>query len=244
MKNKKKHSKKNKIRGDLSCFKGTELEKMANCLHSAPLIEDDLIKLRNIGKDAFGLRMQLAAKLSNVYKPISPKSLDIILDYMKTWDNSHNVEGFADCFFDSYNGNNYTKIKNPKCMTNVTRSAFKHGVKDCTKAIKTYFTPIYLRMKKTGMLEICENNIVGRYKDIDVALSFVVNFLYTLHCEDMPNRLSNNVFDNAKKIDDKISMYYEYDKENAKYTLNKNKNNKYSVISQECAAYLICYKHK
>ena len=83
MKNKKRRTNKNKIRGNLVCFKDTELDEKAKRLLYAPLIEDELIEFRNIGKDAFGLRMQLAAKLSNVFKPISSDSLNIILEYLK-----------------------------------------------------------------------------------------------------------------------------------------------------------------
>ena len=243
--NKKKKNNNNKrIRGNISCFKNTDLEIKARNLYHGPIIEDDLIELRNIGKAAFGARMKLAACLANVYVPISKQSLDIVLNHLNSGCFSPNVRSFADCLLFSYNGNTNYKLNSPKCMSNETKKALKHGVKDCLKGFDVYFMPIQLRMTKTNAILLCDNNIVGKYTDIKVSLSFTIDYICNLYCGEMPDKISLNVFNNASKLDENLSTHYNYDSTVNKYIIDKTKNCKYSAVTQECATYLICNKHK
>lgn len=244
-KNKKnKKNKKNNIRGDISCFKGTKLEKKARILYQGALIEDDLIELRNIGKEAFGSRMKLATSLANVYVPISKQSLDIISQHLNSTYFSPNVRSFADCLLSSYNGNTNYELNSPKCKTNKTKKALKHGVKDCYKGFEVYFNPIQIRIAKAKSTLLCDNNIVGKYNDIEAGLSFSIEYIFNLYCGEMPSKISKNVFINASKLDKNLSTHYNYDPSTNKYLIDKTKNIKYSSLSQECATYLICNKHK
>ncbi len=243
-KKKKKKNKNKRIRGDLSCFKGSELEKMARTLFCGPLIEDDLISLRNTGKAAFGARMKMAACFSNVYTPISDVSLNIVLAHLKTLSYAPNACSFADCLIYSYNGNTNYELKPPKCETNVPYKALKHGVKDCLAAFEAYFKPIQTRMVNSKAHIILDNNIVGKYNDIKVALSFTINYINDLCCGKMPNKISVNVFNKAVNHDKKIADLYEFNDSDSVYRIDSNKNCKYSSVTQECATYLICNKHK
>ena len=243
-KKKKKNNNNKKIRGDISCFKDTDLDKKSRPLQYGPLIEDDLIELRNIGKAAFGARMKLAASLANVYVPISEQSLNIVLSHLNAARFSPNVRSFADCLLFSYNGNTNYKLNNPKCTSNKTKKALKHGAKDCLKGFDVYFKPIQLRITKSKTTSLCDNNIVGKYIDIKVGLSFTIDYIYNLYCGEMPDKISVNVFNQASKLDANLSIHYNYDSIVNKFILDKNKNCKYSAVTQECATYLICNKHK
>lgn len=245
MKKENKHRNHHKIRGNTDCFKNTVFETTFNMLYKGPLFMNDLITFRNLGKDMFGQRMNLAAKMCHAYVPINQQSLKILLDFLDSQENCPNASKFIDCFFASYNDESHDLIINkPNYVTTSKLKAVKHGIKDCFKAFDVYFQPIQNRIEYEHMASICDSDLVGKYKDIRSSLAFALNYLRELLLGKLPPKLTKNTFEQGVKLCSNLSSYYEYDKLIDKYILLKEKNNSYYVVSQECATYLICHKHK
>lgn len=241
-----KSKKKNKnhgkaIRGDTTPFEKTDFEKMSQKMKHGVLIEDELIMFRNLSKEAFASRMKKAAKLGSCYETISEKSLKIINTYLNSWTTHPSASSYVSCFFESYNDRTLNTINNPKCMTTVREKAFKHGVKDCSKAFTEYIKPIVDRLTNENLAPLFNDELIGKFTDIKASLGFAANYIEALYCEEMPEKISSFLFDECYKIDCDIEKCYVFHKSTNTYELSKNAL--YKSISQECATYLICHKH-
>lgn len=233
-----------KIRGNTRCFENTKFEQEAKRLRKSELYEDDLTLLRNYAKDAFALRMKKAAIDANAYEKISKKTMLIINNYLIQQKSRPYTAHFVACFFDAYNGEPLylTEIGEPKCKTKIKHKAFTHGKVDCEKGFDEYIKPINQRLVKEGLTRLCTEETVGKYQDINFSLKFAIYYICDLYCNTLPLVVSDSVYNTCYlQYDENISKYYKK-VNNTEYIL-KDKKVKFSKLNQECATYLICYKH-
>ncbi len=235
-----------RIRGSLEPYKGTAIVRLKHdidAFHACGTIapQELYYELRNVEKENVGELFRKATHQCNRYTQITKDSRAIIQGYLKQMKRHPHCHTFVNCVLDSYNdcARPY-RLNTPRCKTKQIKKALQHAVKDSTKGMQTYVKPVLKHLEKhEGKID---DDVMGRYRDINGAVVFICHYFMNLFCGRMPRTMSATLFEAAIKRDSRLGRYYMLNVDTNQYQLVGNKKIMYKYLNQECITQILCPK--